>query len=420
MNTIVYPAALRGTVAVPASKSEVHRLLICAALADRESVIRCEETNRDIDATAACLRALGAAVTRTAAGFSVTPIGDHLPEEAVLPCGESGSTLRFLLPVCAALGVRARFLGEGRLPQRPLSPLYELLADNGCALSPQGSFPLCLSGRLKPGDYAISGAVSSQFISGLLMALPLLEGGSRLTVTGKIESAPYITMTRRALADFSAAPERQGNVYTVRPAVFRSRGAYAAGGDWSGAAFWLCAGAMGGEGVTLTGLAADSPQGDRAIADVVRAFGGRVDWASGALTVRPGALTGVTVDVSQTPDLVPAIAALACAARGETHIVGAARLRLKESDRLEAVTRALSALGARITQGPDSLTVAGGPLVGGTADAAGDHRIAMMAAVAAQICAGPVTVLGSECIAKSYPRFFDDLRRLGGRTQQEG
>lgn len=420
MNCKITPSTLSGSIHIPASKSEAHRILICAALSNRETAVICPETNQDIDATADCLRALGADIVRTETGFIVTPIGDRPRENPVLDCGESGSTLRFLLPVCAALGVNAAFTGRGRLPQRPLSPLYELLSENGCTLSPQGAFPLKLSGKLRCGEYSIAGDVSSQFISGLLMALPAAGGESNLTVTGKMESAPYISITEKVLADFGRAPKRQNNVFSLPGGRYISRGTYTAGGDWSSAAFWLCAGALNNGGLTVTGIDPGSAQGDKAVLDVLRRFGADVTIGEMSVTVSPGKLTGIRIDASDIPDLVPILSVVACAAQGETVFENAGRLRIKESDRLQAICSALGALGAEVSDTPDTLTVTGsGALTGGRAAALNDHRIAMMCAVASIICRGSVTVTGAQCVRKSYPAFFEDFKTLGGIVETE-
>lgn len=411
-------------------------MLISAALAGlygaEASVrrVRCTDLNHDIEATARCLAALGAGMERVGDDYWVTPI-TKLPREALLDCGESGSTLRFLLPVCCALGAvdgapdgfTVSLLGHGRLPERPLSPLYEELAAHGAILSPMGSNPLVVKGKLTEGDYAVDGGVSSQFISGLLFALPLLGGDSTLAVTGKIESMPYIDMTVDAISRVTGAVN--GDLPTFRitgrnshPPMPAPTDAPAVGGDWSGAAFFLTAGVLCDEGhtVTLTGLSPVSRQGDRAIVDLLRAMGGRIDLdGNGNFVAYPSRLRGGIIDATHVPDLVPILAVAASVAAGETRIVGAARLRLKESDRLATVRNLIASLGGNIEETADGLIIRGVPrLTGGTVSAAGDHRIAMSAAVASTVCDGrrPVTVVGAEAVAKSYPAFWSDFRRL--------
>lgn len=434
MEKILHSPRLNGILRAPSSKSEAHRVLITAALSalyggnGSDQTVRCTDLNEDIEATARCLSALGAGIERIGEDYRVTPI-QTLPEQAVLDCGESGSTLRFLLPVCCALGAIPRapegftvsLMGHGRLPERPLSPLYEELVAHGAILSPMGSNPLVVKGKLSAGAYSVDGGVSSQFISGLLFALPLLNGSSTLTVTGKIESSPYIGMTVDAIAHVTEAVTGALPSFTVigrdaLSALPPVSDAPAVGGDWSGAAFFLTAGVLGKEdsSITLTGLDPLSRQGDKEIADILRRMGGRIEWdQSGNLTAFPSRLHGCIIDATHVPDLVPILAVAASVAEGETRITGAARLRLKESDRLKTVSNMISALGGDITETPDGLIIRGvSSLTGGLVHAAGDHRIAMSGAVAALVCDGVVTIIGAESVAKSYPAFWDEFRKL--------
>ena len=412
MNAIVTPATPCGTLRAIASKSAAHRLLIVAAFADRPTRIRCEQVNEDIAATADCLTALGATIVRDAPYYTVTPI-QNIPSEATLPCRESGSTLRFMLPIVAALGVRARFLLAGRLPNRPLSPLRELLEENGIMLSDTGSNPLSMSGRLVGNRFSIAGNVSSQFISGLLFALALCGKGGHLTVLGRLESAPYVDMTVDALRRFGAKIEETHDGYAVlSPAHKALSNEATVEGDWSNAAFPLSAAAIGGE-VTMTGLDLTSHQGDREILSLLARFGAEVQTNEHTVTVRHRLLRGIEIDASQIPDLVPVLATVASVAEGQTRIYGAARLRLKESDRLVTVREMLTSLGASVNETEDGLIIEGMPrLKGGTVSAAGDHRIAMSAAVASVACDTCVTITGAEATAKSYPAFFDDMKSL--------
>lgn len=417
MNITVTSAKLSGNLRAIPSKSYMHRALICASLAEKPTSLYCPETNRDIEATAACLRALGAEIAAENGWYRVTPMDRSRPvtERAVLDCGESGSTLRFLLPVAAALGRKTAFEGHGRLPQRPLSPLYERMQERGAVLSPAGRFPLTVDGQLLPGDYRLDGGVSSQYFTGLLLALPLLSAPSRIFIEGALESAPYVDLTMGVLKTFGVTPVWEGNCMAVtpQPSPFRSPGELTVEGDWSNAAFWLVAGALNGE-IRLTGLQNDSRQGDRAILPVLREMGANLSVDQDGVTVSRSALHGVTVNATDIPDLVPILAVAAAAAEGETVITGASRLRLKESDRIRSVRDMLCALGAVCEETSDGLRIRGGKLQSGTVDSCNDHRIAMSAAVAACACKGEVTVLGAESAEKSYPGFFRDLRTLGG------
>ena len=414
MNLTLTHGPRRGAVRAHASKSQLHRALLCAALSGGETRIRTDGVPRDAAATIACLRALGAGIDDSRPDLlRVTPI-KRVPEGVcTLPCGESASTLRFLLPVAGTLGAEAVFLRGGRLPERPLAPLTEALAAHGMRIEPQGSALHC-AGTLRAGDYRVDGGISSQFVTGLLCALPLLEGPSTLRVTGSPVSQPYVGMTEAALQAAGVRWSKDGDTYRI-PGGQR----YAAPaeteieGDWSGAAAFLCMGALSHDGVTVTGLRADSLQGDRAILGVLRRFGAAVETAEDAVTVRRETLQGCVIDASQTPDLVPVLAALAAVSGGETRVIGAARLRGKETDRLRAAAQMLTALGADVSETEDGLRIRGREVfAGGTADAANDHRIAMAAAVAACRCRADVTVLGAECVEKSYPAFWEDLQCL--------
>ena len=395
MDIIITPKKLSGQIAAIPSKSQAHRLLICAAFADAPTALHCPETNRDIDATAGCLRSLGADVTRTSTGYLVKPV-QSLPDSAVLNCRDSGSTLRFLLPVAGALGVDTLFRMEGRLPQRPLSPLWEEMERMGCRLTRPEPDTIRCRGKLSPGTFTISGGISSQFITGLLLACALVPGESRVEITGKLESAPYVTMTLEAMKRFGLDVRD----FTVTGGQrFRSPGTLTVEGDWSNGAFFLAAKALG-NAVTIQNLDPDSPQGDRA-----------------AATLLPGLEDFLTIDASHIPDLVPILAVTAAAKRG-AKFTNIARLRLKESDRVASVIAMLRNLGGKAEVDETSMTVYGTGLRGGPVDAKNDHRIAMSAAIAATVCREPVTILGAECVSKSYPQFFEEYRKLGGSYEQ--
>ena len=416
MITKVAPGARTGSVRIPCSKSQAHRLLICAALGEEPVRVECDGLSKDIRATAACLNALGAEITEVETGvLQVIPIRGAEQGLCRLPCGESGSTLRFLLPVVGMLGCEAVFLREGRLPERPLEPLDAVLTAHGMELRSEGAELYC-SGQLCPGEYSIPGDVSSQYISGLLMALPFLPGDSTLTVTGKRESEGYITMTEDALRLAEVQWEKRNWVYMI-PGAQRVKlpAALRVEGDWSSAAFLLCMGALSPEGVAVTGMNPTSSQGDRGVVDILRSLGAVAEGTPNGVAVRRGALRGCTIDAAPVPDLIPALSAVAAVAEGDTHIINAARLRLKESDRIESTAAMLRALGVSVEELPDGMIIHGRKtLQGGTVDPRGDHRIAMAAAVAACACEEEVVVLDSQCVEKSYPRFWEDLVALKG------
>ena len=407
--------AIKGCVRAISSKSEAHRALICAALADCETKIICSDTNADIDATASCLTALGAKITRCYDGFKIAPIG-RVTTDAVLDANESGSTLRFLLPLAASLGAGCEFIMRGRLAARPLSPLYELLSDSGVTLSEAGKSPLHISGRLCAGEYSLEANVSSQYISGMLFALSVAQGKSILRLTGKVESAPYILMTLDTLKLFGADIQfdSAGGVFYINGKDrLISPGEFVVGGDWSNGAFMLAAGAIGSHPVSVSNLDLNSRQGDRARLSVLREMGTEIDISGDAITVHPSHLCGVSVDAADIPDLVPILSVVAAVADGETRIYNASRLRLKESDRIESVCTMLSSLGADICATEDGMIIRGGArLTGGVIDSFNDHRIAMSAAIASLVCEGEVKIGRFEAINKSFPSFLDNFESL--------
>lgn len=394
MDITITPTKLRGKITAIPSKSQAHRLLICAAFADKPTQLLCADTNRDIEATADCLRSLGAEIIRTAAGYNITPTA-RIPEKADLDCCESGSTLRFMLPVVGALGVDATFHMEGRLPQRPLSPLQEEMERMGCGITRPTANTLRCTGRLRNGNYCIDGGVSSQFITGLLLACALMEGGGAVQITGRLESRPYVDMTVDALALFGI----DAHTYTISGGSLSTPGTLAVEGDWSNEAFFLAAAALGNR-VEVNGLNENSSQGDRAVSAHL----------DGLKTYR-------TIDATDIPDLVPILAVAAAANKGAC-FTGIRRLRLKESDRVASVCAMLEALGGTATATEDTLYIEPCAFTGGTVDAFGDHRIAMAAAIAATTATGPVTILGAQCVSKSYPRFWEEYKRLGGQYEQ--
>ena len=403
MDVRIDPRPLCGTVTPPPSKSQAHRLLIAAALGSGASLIRNLAPSQDMEATLRCAEALGARWERLEPGvLRVHGCGERRGGFDALPrfdCGESGSTLRFFLPIALAVAGGGVFTGRGRLMERPQGPYFDLFREKGVFYE-QKDGVLTVRGRLTPGEYRLPGNVSSQFFTGLLFALPLLEGPSAVVSSTALESSDYLTMTIEALrAAGVPVADRPGlRRYEVLPAAYRPfEGTVEA--DWSQAAFWFAARSLGNP-VDVTGLNPLSAQGDKVVGDFSQTLS------------RPG---DVTVDVSGCPDLVPPLAVMAAVRSGDTRLTNAARLRLKESDRLSTTAALLAALGGRAEEGADSLTVRGVPtLSGGTVDGANDHRIVMAAAIAATCCRGPVTIRGAEAVNKSYPGFFDDYQRLGG------
>ena len=410
MNITITPGRLSGTVTPPPSKSQAHRVLIAAALADGECVISNVAYSQDIEATMSCLENLGAELSRDGSTVTVRGMGANAmsPLRRLayprLDCGESGSTLRFLIPVALAVRGGGIFTGRGRLMERPQKPYFDLFDEKG-VFHEQKDGVLTIAGLLTPGTYQLPGNVSSQFITGLLYALPLLDGDSEIVLTSNLESWGYIDMTLDALQWFNVRIEERKNGWFIPGNQLYQPHSLTVEADWSQAAFWYATKFLDSP-VELSGLNWPSAQGDRAIDGFFRRLSQMKD-------------TGL--DVSNCPDLVPPLAAMAALRPGcTTHIGNAARLRIKESDRLASVTAVLKALGADVAEGPDSLTIRGREMLHGgvTVDSFNDHRIAMMAAIAATRCEKPVTVLGAECVAKSYPNFWEDYEVLGGKIQK--
>ncbi len=416
MNVKISPAPLKGTVAAIASKSDAHRLLLCAALANRETEITLSSTSRDIEATASCLAALGAKFERTGKGLLVTPVKNAV-QNPVLNCGESGSTLRFLLPTAAAVSEAPELRGEGRLPQRPVGDLLDALERRGKTIVSR-EFPLRLSGTLTSGIFEVPGSVSSQFVSGLLMAAPLTGGDCDIRLTSPLSSGKYVSMTVSAMRKFGAMVTETDAGYHVAARPYCSPRRIDAEGDWSNAAFWLTAAALGGE-VTVTGLPADSLQPDRRLLAILQDYGADIETNGNAVTCKAALRCPFDLDTDSSPDLAPVLCVLAAGANGSSRIRGIARLREKESDRVASCAALVRNLGGELEVWDDSFLIQGKPqLSGGTVNAMGDHRIVMAAAAASVLCGGDVTVLGAQAADKSYPGFFTDFKMLGGRTTE--
>ena len=428
MNKTVLPRPLSGQLRIIPSKSASHRAVMLAALADGETALAPLALSRDVEATLSCAKALGLLDSWALTPFDDAPgmaravlhPGASAPEGLrTLDCGESGSTLRFFVPLALDGRGPVRLVGHGRLMQRPMEVYERLFVPRGVRWSLDGD-ALTVEGQLTGGEYALPGDVSSQFITGLLLALPRLAGESVLRLTTPLESRGYVELTRRVQAAFGIVSRWDGERTLVIPGHQKAHtpGSFAVEGDWSHAAFYLVAGALGHAGpLRLTGIDMDSTQGDRAIVPILRGMGADIREEGGALIAAPSALHGATVDVTQVPDLVPALAVAMAGAQGESRIVGAARLRIKESDRLAAMRAALCAAGADVTELADGLVIRGGhPLHAATIDGCNDHRIVMAMAVASALADGPLTLTDAQAVAKSAPRFWKEFASLGGQT----
>lgn len=400
MDLRITPHTLSGTVQIPASKSMAHRAIICAALSGGTSRISGVTFSKDIHATLSVMKALGARYEISGDTITVSGIGTP-SETADADCCESGSTLRFLIPVAAALGTKTTFLGQGRLPERPITPYLRELPQKGITFAYQNTMPFTIEGQLQPGVFKLEGDISSQFITGLLLALPLLEGDSDIVMTSPLQSKPYADMTIDCMARFGVTVTETESGYHIPGNQSYQPSDIAVEGDFSQAAFFFAANAIGNS-VILANIPKKSVQGDRKAVEILDEM-----WYNNKETL--------LVNAADIPDLVPILAVAASLCPRRVRIYGAERLRIKESDRLETTAALLRALGGRVEITPDGLDitpVAG--FTGGTVDCAGDHRIAMCAAIAATRASGDVVLRGAQCVEKSYPAFFEDYQSLGG------
>ena len=406
---------LQGAVKAPPSKSYMHRALICASLFGGETEILCDSFSEDIIATASCLENLGAKV-EFGDGKIVVGTVKRTDETVTIDCNESGSTLRFMLPFVAALGQDCVITGAQRLAQRPLEPLCKAISGNGVEAVCEGelSLPCAVKGKLQSGNYSVKANVSSQFVSGLIMALAMC-GGS-VTAEGEIVSAPYINMTLDVMKRFGINVKKKGNVFEVEKLSASAPNRIYAEGDFSNAAFWLVAGAIGSGEIVCENLNKDTKQGDIRVVEILRQMGADITFENSRVIVRPSNLTSVKIDAEDIPDLVPVLCVAASCADGETVITNISRLREKESDRIESTMAMLKALGGDIRCEENALIVRKSNLHAGVVESFNDHRIAMAAAVASIASDGDVTINGAEAVKKSYPDFFEKFHSLEVRV----
>lgn len=416
-NVKYLPYTPSGTVTAPPSKSDVHRAIICAALSGGVCTITPVALSNDIKATIGCVEALGAKTSIEKDVLTVDGTDIFKNKTATLDCIESGSTLRFLIPVAAAGGIDAEFIGSGSLVTRPIGLYNDILPDKGVTLDNDNGLPLKISGKLKAGVFKVPGNISSQFISGLLFALPLLRGDSDIILTSPIQSAGYINMTIRTMEKFGIEVDVTDKGWHVRGSQRYIPSDYKTDGDWSQAAFYLVSGAINGE-ITVNNLNTDSKQGDRRIAELLREFGANVIQEADSATVKKSKLSAIEINASQIPDLVPALAVCAAFAEGITKITNAERLRIKESDRLKSTAALINSLGGNAAELPDGLEITGSnSLIGGTAKGFNDHRIVMSAAVCAAGSQNPIICTDALSVNKSYPGFFSDYNSVGGKSE---
>ncbi|HHW46293.1 MAG TPA: 3-phosphoshikimate 1-carboxyvinyltransferase [Clostridiales bacterium] len=408
----ITPGRLAGSVTVPSSKSAAHRAIACALLAGGKARLENIDLSDDVIATISAAKALGCNITLE--DNTLTIERSDTIEFANIDCIESGTTLRFFIPIAAALGIKATFTGKGRLPQRPIKVLTDLLESHGVKCS-NDSLPLTIEGNLTGGNFYLPGNISSQFISGLLLALPLTGQDCQVILTTPLESAGYVEMTIDIMNAFGVKVEKTESGYYIKPGQEYKSNNFFVEGDWSQAAFFMAAAAIGGD-ITIHGLNRNSTQGDKAAAEIFQRFGADITFLENGMNIKHKDLKGIEIDASQIPDLVPALAVTAAFAKGTTRIHSASRLRLKESDRLAEIAKNLKNMGINVTETYDELIIEGGKPKGAEIDSAGDHRIAMAFSVAASYSEPSSIIKGYSSINKSYPLFYQDFKKLGGKA----
>lgn len=404
MNIQIAPGILRGKVEIPSSKSAAHRMLICAGLAQGTSVLSGISMSKDIEATLGALRAMGAEVALNGSTVTITGISAP-PAACTVNCNESGSTLRFLIPVAAALGIKATFIGGGKLPQRPITPYIREFECKGVHFDYNNTMPFTLSGKPSAGEYVLEGDISSQFISGLLFALPLCDGDSVIRLSSPLQSKPYADMTVDCLKNFGIKINEEKNLYRIPGNQSYRPFSAKVEGDYSQAAFFYVANALGSD-IELSNLNPGSVQGDKKILEILHDMGYTKN--------KDFVLDCFEVDVGDIPDLVPILAVLGCFGKKTSRITNAARLRIKESDRLAAISKTLNTVGGKVEISGDTLVIHPAELTGGTVDSFNDHRIVMAMAIASIKSTKPIYIRNAEAVEKSYPDFFEDFKKLGG------
>lgn len=426
MNSVkINPCNLSGKVTIPASKSVAHRAIICAALSRGVCKIKNIDLSEDIKATVNAICALGAVCELTDKTLTVNAKDLFRIKDAIIDCGESGSTLRFLIPIVAAGGVNACFIGKGKLPSRPIGIYQECLPRAGVKLDCKNGLPLIVTGELKPNVFLLPGDISSQFVTGLLMALPLLNGNSELILTSALESQGYVEVTIEVLKNFGINIIRTEKGFYIPGNQKYKPIDFVVEGDWSQAAFFIAAATLSKDkntSITIEGLNRNSFQGDKAAFEIFSQFGATIDFIGNDLIVKPGnELCAINLNASQIPDLVPVVAFTAMFAKGTTIISGARRLKLKESDRLISSSLGINCLGGDSRVEPDGITVNGKMKIkGGIVEGFNDHRIVMAASITAVRTDGEIIINDAQSVNKSYPNFFNDYNKLGGSANVIG
>lgn len=429
----INPNNLEGSLFIPSSKSMGHREIICAALGNGESIVENVSISKDIEATCSSLKNLGVKIEEINSqikgrkAFKIQgSSGNFKILDKVINCEESGSTLRFLIPLGAATGEEIIFKGKGKLVSRPLDAYYKIFERKNInyETSEKGGLPLKVKGKLTSGNYELPGDVSSQFITGLLFILPILEGNSTIKITSKLESRSYVDLTLFCLKKYGIEISHENYMdYKIKGGQHYNSKISFVEGDYSQIAFWLVAGAMGSkeQKINCKGMNLNSLQGDKAIIEIIERMGAKlkIKKEKNEIEVFGGSKTkGTIVDASDCPDIIPIITVLASVSQGTTKIINASRLRIKECDRLEAISTELNKIGADITELPDGLIINGKErLEGGEVECWNDHRIAMSMAIASIKCTKPLVLKGTSCVNKSYPEFWNDFAKLGGKYE---
>ncbi len=402
-NVKIEPSLLKGTVSAPPSKSVAHRLLICAALSSGTSKISGLSLSKDIIATIDALKSLGAEITIEGNTATVNGI-NSIPQSATIDCNESGSTLRFLIPIATALGISTTFQGKGKLPERPIILYLEELTKKGITFDYNNTMPFSVSGNLMSGTFSLEGNISSQFITGLLFALPLLDGNSEIVLTSKLESKPYVDITIDCLSKFGVSITETEQGYSIKGNQKYSPADIKVEGDYSQAAFLYVANALGSD-IQISNLNTSSFQGDKKIIEIIS----KISYNN--------KMKAFEVDGCDIPDIVPIMTVLACFCEGTSKIYNVARLRIKESDRLESISFCINKIGGSVTTTEDSLIINGvESFTGGEVDSFNDHRIAMSMAVCATRCKKPLIINNASSVEKSWPDFFEQYKKLGGKV----
>lgn len=420
-NVRIKATRLKGKINIPSSKSICHRAVIGASLSQGKSNLENILFSDDIRATAKAMEQLGAKIDPIGNnGLKIQGTFPNTLEGQTIDCKESGSTLRFLIPIALSSATSVVFNGKGKLVTRPLDSYYNIFDQQKISYKTKdGGLPLEIKGQLKSGEFEIQGDISSQFISGLLFSLPLLQGDSTIKIIGNLESKAYVDLTIDALRKFNIAIENHAyKAFHIKGSQRYKPHDYRVEGDFSQAAFWLVGGILGEE-IESSGLNVDSLQGDKAIIDLIRKMGGDLSLENSSYVSRQSQTQGISIDVSEFPDLGPILAVLAALSQGETRIINGARLRIKESDRLKAISTELNKLGADVKEVGDSLIINGKEtLKGGQVDSWNDHRIAMALAIASIKCREEVIITNSGVVNKSYPHFWEDFKSLGGQIDE--